>query len=173
MARLFIYAAAIRLGVLAAPCAATAAEHTPTAVERASLLTPVHRLVQAINQASQTLPQGIFTPDANVIDDFAPYRWAGKTTAATWYTDLIGMAPRDHAAFLAMTPSLSVGVPRFARITDGSAYMVLPAIFVFSLGPKKRIRQTADWIFTETLNDGAWLIAGHAYGINSETPAGR
>jgi hypothetical protein len=149
--------------VLAFGAAARAA--TPDSV----LLAPVQRMVDAINHAEATPPKGVFTTDATVIDDFAPYRWSGKTNAIDWYKGLLGTDAASRADFLALKGVLSVGAPQFSRVTGDTAYFVLPGLFIFNESPTKRTRQTSTWVIAEKLVKGKWLIAAHAWAITGET----
>jgi hypothetical protein len=146
---------------------------TAHATDDAALAVPLKKLVDAINHADTVPPAGVFTTDAVVLDDFAPYRWSGKGNATSWYKDLVGTDAKSHADFLAMKPALSVGSPKFSRITGETAYFVVPGTFVFNTDPKTRVRQTSQWIISERLVHGSWLIAGHAWAIESETPVGK
>jgi len=133
-----------------------------------ALMAPAQRLVDAINHADKALPAHIFTKDALVLDDFAPYLWAGKTNGRSWYGELVGTTPQTLSDFAAMHAQLSVDAPKFARVTGDRAYFVLPATFDFTESGK-RIHQTAQWVMTLRNVKGEWLIAGHAYAIASET----
>jgi len=146
---------------------------TAHAADDAALAAPLKKLVDAINHADQVPPAGVFTNDAVVLDDFAPYRWSGKGNATNWYKDLVGTDAKSHADFLALKGILSVDSPKFSRITGDTAYFVVPGIFVFNTDPKTRIKQTSQWIISERLVHGHWLIAGHAWAIESETPVGK
>lgn len=143
------------------------------ATDDAALLAPLQHLVEAINHAEPKPPVGVFTDDAVVLDDFAPYRWSGTGNADSWYKDLIGQTKQAQSDFLAMKGKLSIGAPKFSRITTDTAYFVVPGLFLFNTDPKTRIRQTSQWIVSERLVRGHWLIAGHAWAITSETPAAK
>lgn len=133
-----------------------------------AITAPAQRLVAAINHGDKTAPARVFTKDAVVLDDFAPYHWSGKTNGKGWYQDLVGATPEDQAAFTAMKAVLSVEAPQFARVTGDAGYYVLPALFQFNLG-EKRIRQTGQWVINVKKIKGEWLIDGHDYAITSET----
>jgi len=133
-----------------------------------ALTAPAHKLVDAINQGAKSAPSHIFTKDAVVLDDFAPYHWSGKTNGKVWYGELVGATPEAQAAFAGMHAVLSVEAPQFARVTGDSGYYVLPAVFHFT-DSGKRIRQTGQWVINVRKVKGEWLIDGHAYAITSET----
>ena len=156
-------AAVLGVCLLAALHPARAA--TPDSV----LLAPLQRMVDAINHADAAPPKGVFTTDATVIDDFAPYRWSGKTNAGDWYKGLLGTDAASRADFLALKGVLSVGAPQFSRVTGDTAYFVVPGLFIFNETPGKRTRQTSTWVIAEKLVKGKWLIAGHAWAITGET----
>jgi hypothetical protein len=143
----------------------------PAAAETDAPMAPVLRLVDAINRGAASPPAGVFTDDCVVLDDFAPYRWSGRTNGFGWYAALLGATPGDRSAFLALHGTLLVGAPQFSRITGETAYFVLPGVFSFNTDPQTRVRQTSSWIITERLVAGHWLISGHAWGITGESPA--
>lgn len=146
-----------------------AADSGPSAAEEAALTAPVQRLVDAINHAETAVPKNVFITDAAVLDDFAPYRWTGRTDAGVWYKASLGTVPKDREAFLALKADLSIGQPQFSRITGDAAYFVLPGVFNGDAG--KRVRQTSTWLITEKRVKGSWLISGHAWAITGESEA--
>ncbi len=148
---------------------AWAADPGPAALD--ALTAPVKKLVMAINMAAVAVPPGVFTDDALVQDDFAPYRWAGPGAATAWYAGLVGVTPKERADFRRQRAVLTVSAPTFARITADSAYFVLPSVFVFNDEAGKRIHQTGAWLMSERRVGKAWLIAGHAWAITGEAPA--
>jgi len=137
-------------------------------IDLVAITAPAHKLVEAINQGAKAAPPHVFTKDAVVLDDFAPYHWSGKTTGKIWYGELIGATPEAQAAFTDMHAVLTVEDPKFARVTGESGYYVLPAVFLFN-DSGKRIRQTGQWVINVKKVAGEWLIDGHAYAITSET----
>jgi hypothetical protein len=150
--------------IIAVSASATAA--TP---DDSALMAPVQRLVTAINHAAATVPNNVFTGDATVLDDFPPYRWSGRKNADDWYRELVGTDAAARAGFLALNCQLSVGRPQFSRVAGDAAYFALPGVLVFTGDGGKRIRQTAEWLLTETKIHGTWLISGHAWAITAET----
>ena len=137
-------------------------------VDLAAITAPAHKLVEAINQGAASPPPHVFTKDAVVLDDFAPYHWSGKTTGKVWYGELVGATPEARAAFADMHAELAVEAPKFARVTGEAGYYVLPAVFQFN-DSGKRIRQTGQWVINVRKVKSEWLIDGHAYAITSET----
>ena len=153
----------IALGALLLMGAAHADE-----VDLAAIAAPAKRLVEAINHPGKGPPAHVFTKDAVVLDDFAPYHWSGKTNGKLWFGELTGVTPESREAFAAMKAELSVESPQFARVTGDAGYYVLPATFLFT-DSGKRIRQTGQWVINVRKVGGEWLIDGHAYAITSET----
>jgi hypothetical protein len=137
-------------------------------IDLVAITAPAHKLVEAINHAAKAAPPHVFTKDAVVLDDFAPYHWSGTANGKIWYGELVGATPEAQAAFAEMKAELSVEAPQFARVTGDSAYYVLPAVFQFT-DSGKRIRQTGQWVINVKKVKGEWLIDGHAYAITSET----
>jgi hypothetical protein len=167
----------MRLGILAAAAIAaasgTAFADGLSAADTAALTAPVAKLAAAINATSTMVPANVFAPHSVVLDDFAPFKWAGDATGSQWYTALAGATPKDQKAFVAMKPSVKIGAAAFARISDDKAhaYVVFPSTFDFT-EDGKRTHQTAQWIITEEKVGAQWLISGHAWAIVTEGPAG-
>jgi len=137
-------------------------------IDLAAIAAPAHRLVEAINRGDKTPPAHVFTKDAVVLDDFAPYHWSGKSNGKLWYGELVGTTPEAQSAFSDLHAALSVEAPQFARVTGESGYYVLPALFLFN-DSGKRIRQTGQWVINVKKVKDEWLIDGHAFAITSET----
>jgi hypothetical protein len=153
-------------GLVATP----AMSQTPDATQ---LMQPVNRLANAINTAAEACPEGVFTADSAVFDDFAPFRWTGRQTGCAWYGALVGTDAPTRAAFLALHARLTLGAPMFTRGPADEVYFVVPSTFLFDSDAGKRISQTASWIMIERRTPAGWLITGHAWAIGSETPAAR
>jgi hypothetical protein len=139
-------------------------------IDVAAITAPAHRLVEAINHPSDKPPAHVFTKDAVVLDDFAPYHWSGKTNGKLWYGELVGNTPETRKAFADMQAVLSVEAPKFARVTGDAGYYVLPATFLFN-DSGRRVHQTGQWVINVKKVGGEWLIDGHAFAIISETDA--
>lgn len=137
-------------------------------IDLVAITAPAHKLVEAINQGAKTAPPRVFTKDAVVLDDFAPYHWSGKTNGKVWYGELLGTTPEAQSAFADMHAVLTVEPPKFARVTGDAGYYVLPAVFLFT-DSGKRIRQTGQWVINVKKDKNDWLIDGHAYAITGET----
>ena len=145
----------------------TAAEATVSKADTAAVMQPVQKLVAAINSALPKIPVDVFTNDAIVIDDFAPYHWSGKSNAAQWYTELVGTTPKARADFAAMKGRVALGQPNFTRITKDSAYLVIPSSFDFT-DAGAHMHQTSEWVFNVVKVNGKWLIAGNAWAMKTE-----
>jgi hypothetical protein len=141
----------------------------PSAADIAALTAPVQKLVDAINQATP-VPKGVFARDAVVLDDFAPYRWSGKTHARDWYKGLVPTTPKEHDAFVAQKGVVKINAAAYPQITGERAYVVFPSSYDYTDGGK-RIHQTGQWLFIEEKVGDAWLIAGHSWAITGQGAA--
>lgn len=137
--------------------------------QTAAVLAPINRLVDAINQTKLLLPKGIFTSDAVVIDEFAPFRWTGVGAAPRWYSELVGVTPAARTAFIAQHATLSVGVPVTLRVEGHTAYVVVPGTFSYTENGGHYI-ENSHWTFNCVEQNGRWLIAGNAWGLVSKKP---
>jgi len=139
-------------------------------IDLAAITAPAHKLVEAINHPGSAAPAHVFTKNAVVLDDFAPYHWSGKANGTQWYRELVGTTPDTRKAFADMQAVLSVEEPKFARVTGDSGYYVLPATFLFTESGK-RIHQTGQWVINVRKVGSEWLIDGHAFAITGERDA--
>lgn len=155
----------IRLVITVALLAAVPGHASTLAVTK--VLTPVQRLVVAINNAEARVPTGIFTSDAVVIDEFPPFHWSGKTSGTSWYGDLVGITPAKRAAFVASHARVSFGAPDSVKIEATTAYVVVPGRFEFD-EDGARVTQSSRWTFALVRRKVGWLIAGHAWGLTGE-----
>lgn len=138
--------------------------------QTSAVLAPINRLVEAINQSKSTLPPGIFSADAVVIDEFAPYRWTGTDAGTRWYGELVGVTPAAQAAFASLHAKLSVGVPVTFRVQGHTAYVVVPGAFEYD-EKGARVTERSHWVFNCVEHNGSWLVAGNAWALMGTTKA--
>ncbi len=137
--------------------------------QTAAVLAPINQLVDAINQTKPTLPAGIFTADAVVIDEFAPFRWTGNGAAPRWYGELVGVTLAARAAFVAQHAKLAIGVPVTFKLENHTAYVVVPGTFEYDENGEHFI-ETSQWAFNCVERGGHWLVAGNAWALMRKTP---
>jgi hypothetical protein len=118
------------------------------------------RMQQTIDEANQNIdPAKLaenFTPSVVLVDDLAPYVFSGAPEEAlgAWFKAYGADADRNGISGF----SMQLLKPRDIEVTDGHAYIVLPAVYHFKQHNKAaRIRG----VITATLDkvNDQWLIA--------------
>ena len=145
-------------------CAAAAAR---AAVDEAALLAAPKAFASAFNNHHTDYPDGIFTDDCAIIDEFPPYLWAGKGSAREWYSVLMGRTPEEQRKRVAANERLELGAPKFARVNGDFAYLVVPSVLTYTLGGRKH-RQTGEWTITEVRRGAGWVISAHSWAMKSD-----
>src|SRR5215831_21358095 len=146
--------------VLCAPAVALAIDEAP-------LLVAPNAFAKAFNTHQTDYPDGVFTDDCAIIDEFPPYLWAGRGSAREWYSVLMGRTPEEQKRRIAANQRLELGAPKFARINGDFAYLVVPSVLTYTLSGKKH-RQTGEWAITEMRRGGVWIISAHSWAMTSD-----
>ena len=144
-----------------------AAAGARAAVDEAALLVAPKAFAGAFNNHQTDFPDGVFTDDCAIIDEFPPYFWAGTGSAREWYSVLMGRTPEEQKRRIAANQRLDLGVPKFARVNGDFAYLVVPSVLTYTLGGKKH-RQTGEWAITEIRRGGRWVISAHSWAMKSD-----
>lgn len=140
----------VLVGVLAA---------TPAlASDKTDVMATVKAYAGDLNTGDTAAGAALCTPQAILIDDFAPHVWQGATACADW-----------AAAFAAFSKAagdtdaiVTTGKPRHLSITGDRGYAVYPAKYVFKENGKPMTEQ-AVWTFAFQKLDTGWRIAGWAW----------
>jgi ketosteroid isomerase-like protein len=129
------------------------------ASESADVVKVVHQFIDAFNKSDTKALVATCAPQVAIIDEFAPYVWAGPTACADWAKDFDADAGKNGIT----DPKVTVGKPRHVDITGDRAYVVGPADYTFKLKGKPMSEKGS--IFTlalQKLADG-WRITGWAW----------
>lgn len=136
--------------ILLLPAAAAAAAATPLAV----LMVPINPMIAATNADNVAGIDAYYTPDAVIVDEFAPYRWAGQAAATQWWSGV-----RKTSATLG-TANLHAAVQKVNhyQVSGDDAYVVVPLHITYTL---KNQPAYEDGLLTLTLRRGGgiWKIA--------------
>ena len=106
------------------------------------------------------------TPDATIVDEFAPYQWRGQGSAARWMADY----GKDAAARKISGGRVDYGKPVQASGTANSAYIVLPVTYSFTQDGRK-MSAKGSMTFVMSKAGDAWKIAGWTYAAPAPGPA--
>lgn len=146
-----MFAAAALSAVLVPPALARA----PSAPD-AAMLKPIQEWIAAYNSGTAPLPEGIFTQDVVITDEFPPFTWTSISGEHRW--------AKSIDSFL--KPGLqhvSAGVPRRFRGTKSGdrVSFVLPATLTFR--GKMKYSERALWFYVLVKTASGWKIAADTW----------
>lgn len=121
----------------------------------AEILTLAQRVIDAANANDATKFTGLYTEDAVVIDESAPFRWNGAEAGAKWWQHV----QRTLAAGQA-TLHATVSAPTEYRLDNegDDAYLIEPLTVAVTSGGKTRAEHgTQTYTFHKA--NGAWKIS--------------
>ncbi len=145
---------------LAALLAAPRAQAAPAADQQAVTET-ITKSFAALDKGDNAGFIASWSPDAVVIDDFAPFFWTGAGSLDHWM-DALG--PHETAAGISHD-HLTLHVPRRLEIGGGRAWAVLPITYQFSQAGKTVV-DDAVVTFVLEKQAGIWKIISMAWGGN-------
>jgi ketosteroid isomerase-like protein len=83
----------------------------------------VRQFVEAFNRNDVDGMQAACTEATWIIDDFPPHEWSGRQATSSWYRDMVGVAP----GYGMSEWSITLGEPRHVNVSEGRAYVAVPA----------------------------------------------
>jgi ketosteroid isomerase-like protein len=151
-----IFLLAAIFSMLAAPAAA---KSPPAAV-----MAPINAMLAATNADKGAELAAYYTPDAVVVDEFAPYAWTGPAAAAQWWAgvDKQIAAMGTHAIHAAAQP-----IKHF-DVTGDSAYVVVPLIISYAVKGKPG-HETGLFTLALRRSGGQWKIATQTWATATST----
>jgi len=128
------------------------------ASDRTDVLATVKAYTGAFNKGDTAGAAALCTPQAVIIDDFAPHVWQGATACADWAAGLAAAAKAagDTDAVV------STGKPLQLIVTGDRAYAVLPAKYIYKENGKP-VKEPGLWTFAFQKLDAGWRISGWAW----------
>jgi hypothetical protein len=84
---------------------------------------PVRQFVEGFNGNDVELAQAACMDETTIIDDLPPHEWSGPLATTSWLRDMARVA----ADYGMSGWSLTLGEPRHVIVSDGHAYVVVPA----------------------------------------------
>jgi hypothetical protein len=119
-----------------------------------AIMAPVTTLFAATEGRGTANVDTLFTPDAIVIDESAPYRWSGPHAASAWLAHVRGLfAQMKMHDFKA-----AAGPPIEYSQAGNGAYLIVP-LTLTGAGAPKAFRETGTMTFTFARTGGAWKIS--------------
>ena len=136
--------------VLLLPAVPAAAAATPLAV----LMVPINAMIAATNADNVAGIDAYYTPDAVIVDEFAPYRWTGQAAATQWWSGVHKMSATSGTA------NVHAAVQRVQhyQVSGDDAYVIVPLRITYTLKSQPAYE---NGILTLTLRrrGGTWKIA--------------
>jgi hypothetical protein len=108
-----------------------------------AIMAPLNTEIAATVANNAAAMGGLFTPDAVVVDDFAPYVWTGANAGSQWWTAFQAVAAK---AGLTHVYATAQPITQY-NVSETSAYVVVPLVITYELKGKPQ-RQTGLWTFT-------------------------
>jgi ketosteroid isomerase-like protein len=99
-----------------------------------------------------------FTPEAAIIDEFAPHAWIGPKAFEQWGADYGVYAKAEKMT----DPFVKVGPARHIKVDGDTAYAVFPAVFTFKRAGKP-VSEPALWTLALKKSGGAWKIVAWSW----------
>jgi ketosteroid isomerase-like protein len=142
------------LAAILLPTAPAAAAATPVAI----LMVPINAMIAATNADNMAGIDAYYTPDAVIVDEFAPYRWTGQAAATQWWNGVRKMSVTSGTANVHAT----VQRLKYYQVAGDDAYAVVPLHITYTLKSQSAYE---DGILTLTLRRGGgiWRIATQVF----------
>jgi ketosteroid isomerase-like protein len=152
-----IFLLAATFAMLPAPAAA---KSLPAAVAAT-----VNAMLAATNANNGTQLAAYYTPNAVVVDEFAPYAWTGPAAASQWWAGV-----DKQIAQMGSTAIHATAQPiKHFDVAGDSAYVVVPLSISWSVKGKPG-HETGLMTLTLRRLGGVWKIATQAWGTATSTP---
>lgn len=126
--------------------------------ETKPVLAPIHRFIDSMNKGDANAAAATFAPDANIIDEFAPYHWQGDDAFAKWGADFAAMSKAGGVSDMHLT----LGRPRHVNVSGDHAYVVVPTLITFKQRGKA-VREHGTFTFALSGAAGVWRLAAWAW----------
>jgi hypothetical protein len=146
--------------IAAAALRASAATTTPPS----AIMQPVRNALASLNTSSAKPLAGIYTTNATIVDEFAPYSWSGANAGSMWFNDF-GKFAKSVGLTNAKGTLLK---PTAFNMSGDRAYLVIPLDFG-GMMKGKAIKEHGTWTFTLQRTGSTWRIVTQSWGTVSET----
>lgn len=145
-------------------CAILVSARLPAPAAQHPALATIAAFASTANAGDRRAFLRLFAPDAAMVDNFAPYRFAAPNGPATWY-DGFGADMQKSGSTDGV---ISVGTPKFFRVTGDRAWAVVPTRFVYKRTGKPEL-ETGLSVFTLHRVSRAWKITSFSWAEQSDT----
>lgn len=129
------------------------------ASDRTDAIATVNKFVKDFNVGDMKAAAADCSDVIHIIDEFPPYEWHGADSCSRWSSDLDAINQKNGVT----NPKVTLGVPRHVEIMGGTAYVVLPANYLFDQKGKP-VRETGS-VLTCVLKKGqsGWRIVAWSW----------
>jgi ketosteroid isomerase-like protein len=131
-----------------------------------ALLATIAAFVKAGNAGERAALFATFAPDAALVDEFAPYRFAPPSGPAKWYAG----AAADSIARRMTDGANTLGAPIYVRVTGTHAWVVIAADYRFHSSGVLHVEHGAP-VFTLSHTAAGWKITTMAWALLGASPA--
>ncbi|MDQ2839932.1 MAG: nuclear transport factor 2 family protein [Acidobacteriota bacterium] len=118
----------------------------------------VRSAILAVNTGDLKAVANLYTPDAMIVDEDAPYVWTGSGAGGAWL-QVVGKATSE-AGLTGFKGEL--GAIHYSDSTRNAAYVVVPVTYT-GLKTGKRYREEGAFSFALQRVSGHWLIKGQSW----------
>lgn len=141
--------------------AAVAAVSPALASDKTDVIATITKYNSEFNKGNAAAAAALCTPQAYIIDDFAPHEWQSAGTCADWAAALAAYDKKNNITGEAVT----LGTPWHVSVTADRGYAVYPTHYSYKLNGKP-VTEQGVWTFAlQKLAEGwrikAWAWAQH------------
>lgn len=133
--------------------------------DEAGVKTAIDQFSAAFHSGDSDAAKKFLTAHTVILDDVAPYYWAGTNAFESWQADLTkastarGMSEEDA----------ELGAPTRVEVSGDHAYAVLPATQTFTM-KGRHMREKAQLTFILVQDAGSWKITSWTWTGPKATP---
>jgi len=120
----------------------------------------VTEMVEALNRADMAVARTCFANGAVIVEDIAPFRWAGPDGVSNWLEVVAGVAERRGVDARSMT----LGSPTRTEVEGENAYILFPGCLTIRTGGGA-LSTEGLLTFTLTAGEDRWLINTLAWSV--------
>jgi uncharacterized protein (TIGR02246 family) len=131
------------------------ADQPPTPEPPPQIIALAQAVVDAANANDASKFAGLYTDDAIVIDELAPYVWTGASAGAQWWTAVAKILVANKVASL-HAAALSISE---CRVSGDAAYMITPLRITETTAAGKTRTELGTQTYTFRNVDGTWKIS--------------
>lgn len=122
-------------------------------------LDAIKAYIDGFNAGDADAMAAVFDVTGSILDGMAPHAWQGATAARDWYRDVLTEGHLHGASNYFVT----LAEPLHENITDGYAYVALPATMSFDLDGRSVMQSGAVMTMALRQRPEGWRITAWAW----------